>query len=73
MSNDIARTVSTIAIWAALGGILTSLKINGSAEAVVTIFVGMTAFLSAGAAVGTWAVWKSPRATASPKGIDKEV
>jgi hypothetical protein len=73
MSNDIARTISTIAIWAAVGGVLTNLKINGTAEAVVTIFVGMTAFLSIGAAASTWAIWKSPRPTDLPKTIEKEI
>jgi hypothetical protein len=71
MVNDIAKTVSTIAMWGAVAGILTTLRINGDGNMVTDIMVGMTAFLSAGAAFGTFAVWRSPR-PAAPSSCEAE-
>jgi hypothetical protein len=67
MRNETARTLATIAIWAAVAIVLTTMKINGPPDMIVSVFVGMTAFLSIGAAVGTFAVWRSPRPAESPK------
>jgi hypothetical protein len=71
--REIARTVGTIAIWASVATILTSQEVNGPPDMAVNIMVGMTAFLSAGAAFGTWAIWRLPRSEASAKETIREV
>ena len=73
MKTDIARTVATIAIWAAVAIVPTNIHINGPQEMIVQVFVGMTALLSTAAAAGTFAVWRSPRAAESPKEIHREL
>jgi hypothetical protein len=69
----IARTISTIAIWAAVATVLTGLKVNGPADMTTNIMVLTTAFLSAGAAFGTYAVWHVPRPAEPPKQVDREL
>lgn len=73
MRNDVARTISTIAIWGAVASVLMNLKINGPERAVVNVFVGMTAFLSIGASIGTWAVWRSAGRPEPSKVVDREI
>jgi hypothetical protein len=77
MSTETARTVSTVAIWAAmayaLGTAFTSRPLGGSMETIAVIFIGTTAFLSIGAAIGTFAVWRSPRPSESPKDAHREI
>jgi hypothetical protein len=71
MASEVARTISTIAIWGTVAAVLMTLKVNGPADMATTIMVGMTAFLSIGAAVGTFAVWRSPRPAGSSSGPSK--
>ena len=59
MRSDTLRTITTVAIWIAVAAILMTLKINGSPDMAVQIMVGMTAFLSIGAAASTFAIWRS--------------
>jgi hypothetical protein len=76
MRTDTARTIATIAIWATVAvvlGMLTTMKFNGPEFMIVSVFVGMTAFLSIGAAIGTAAIWRSPCPALPPKDIHREV
>jgi hypothetical protein len=73
MAGDVARTVSTIAIWGAVASVLLNLRVNSDGNMVTNIMVGMTAFLSMGAAVGTYAVWRSPRGAGPIKDVQREV
>jgi hypothetical protein len=77
MRTEIARTVSTVAIWAAVAYVLDMAiarrPFNGTPEATIVIFLGTAAFLSIGAAIGTLAVWRSPRPSESPKDVHREL
>ncbi len=55
-----ARTISTVAIGAAIAAILISFRVRGPEHVVVTVTVGMTGFLAVAAAFATFAIWRTP-------------
>jgi hypothetical protein len=65
--------VSTVAIWASVAAILCSMKFNGPSEMIASVFIGMSAFLSISAAVGTSMIWQSPRAAEPIKEVQREL
>lgn len=70
MRSDAARALTTMAIWAAVAGVLVTIRLGGSASIVAQMAVGMTACLSVAAAVSTVAIWRSPP---EPKARHREV
>jgi hypothetical protein len=71
--NDVARTISTVAIWAAVATVLINLRIDGPPRTAVELIVGVTAFLSTGAAFGTHAIWRASRDTERAKDVPREI
>jgi hypothetical protein len=68
MTSELAKAVSTCAIWAAMATILTFglFRMNGSTE----FFIFTTFILACAAAGATAAVWLSPRHTAVQPGAE---
>ena len=62
MRTDVARAVGTVAIWSAVATELTNLEVHAPPHMMVELMVGITAFLATGAAFGTCAIGRSPRA-----------
>jgi hypothetical protein len=73
MKTDTARTLSTMTIWASVAAILCSLKLNGPPDMIASVFLGMSAFLSIAAAIGTSMIWRSPRAAEPVKEVHREL
>jgi high-affinity Fe2+/Pb2+ permease len=68
MTSELAKTISTCAIWGAMATILTFglFRMNGSTE----FFVITTFILACAAAVATAVVWLSPRHDAAKPGAE---
>ena len=73
MRNDVARTISTVAIWAAIASILITLRIRGPENVVLYVMVGMTGFLSMAAAFGTYSIWRTERPLEPSKYVHREL
>ena len=73
MRTDVARAVGTVAIWAAVATVLTNLEVHAPPHMMVELMVGITAFLATGAAFGTCAIWRSPRAGRPAEGDQREL
>jgi hypothetical protein len=72
MRSDFARTVSTIAIWAAIAAILITQRVRGPETAVVSVMVGSTGFLSVAATLATFAIWRTERPAEPAKFVHRE-
>ena len=73
MRNELARTVSTVAIWAAISAILITLRIRGPEHVVTNVMLGMCGSLSLAATLATFAVWRSPHAIEPAKYANREL
>jgi hypothetical protein len=71
--SDVARSISTIAIWAAIAAILITFRVRGPEDVIVLVVVGMTGFLSVAAALGTFAIWRTERPAEASKIIHREL